>query len=818
MKIPLQHFCNWDSLRTRIAIGMLLAVVLSLWLSASFVSHFLRRDMEEAISAQQYSTVSLVAREVDRSLRERLNAVDGVARRIPVSSLGEPAVAQAILEQRVVASLLFNWGMMVVDRRGIAVASVPSNLGRVGVDYSDLPEVQQTLADGRSRIFEPMIGKRTGQPVLSMAVPLRDAQGRVQGLVFGITNLASPNFLDEIGASKYGKTGDFLITVPRSRLYVTSSDKRRVLKSGPPPGVNAVYDRYIGGYEGSGVARSSRGVVELSSSKRIAATGWLMQSVLPAEEAFAPIHDMQRRLMLISLLLSLVAGVIAWWWLRRQFGPLQEASALLGQMRDGELPRQSLPLRKNDEIGQLAKAFNGLLASIHAEEAKAAEHAANQRLRKIVAHVPGVVFQYRLHADGSGSFPFVSDAIHDIYGLTPQEMEHSAMRMREMLHPADAARFFASMASSAENLAPWRIEYRICLSDDRIKWVLVDAIPEKSDDGEITWFGFIADISESKAMEAELRIAATTFESQEGIVITDADSLIIRVNHAFTQVTGYSPEEVIGRTPTMLKSGRHDAAFYRHLWTVLKRDGYWRGEIWNRRKNGEVYAEWATITAVRDSEGKTSHYVAVFTDITEHKQIEEEVRRLAFYDPLTNLPNRRLFIDRMEQALNSTARNRSCGALLFLDLDQFKVLNDRHGHFMGDELLIEVARRLSLCVRASDTVARLGGDEFVVLLHDIGSAEAAAGSEAAARDEAQAVAEKIRATLAEPYVLQPSSEQLDQTPVRHRCTTSIGICIFSGNSENRDELLRRADVAMYEAKAAGRNTVRVFSAAPLVES
>ena len=800
---------DWHSLRTRLTAGVLLAVVLSLWMATLAIGHYLRQDMEAAIWAQQFSTVSLVARDVDNSVRERVRAVEGMAAQVTAAMLDDPAAVQRYLEQQVVAAVMFNWGTVVLDRHGRAVASVPESLDRGGTDYSDIDFVRDTLVHGVAMISDPRIGRRTGEPVVGITAPIRDRDGVVIGLVAGAINLARPNFLDEISAAKYGKTGDFLLTAPRNRVFVAASDKRRVMKEGPPRGVNPMYDSYIDGFEGSGVALSSRGVVELSSSKRIPSTGWLMQSVLPTAEAFAPIRALQQRLIGISLLLTVLAGAIAWWWLRHQLSPLEEAAVALARMRDGAQPRQPLPVRRDDEIGELARAFNGLLEAILAEEELAAEHRANQRLRKIVARVPGVVFQYRRDADGRGSFPFASDALLDLFGVAPEEVVDSAAKVRELLHPDDEARFFASLHASAENVAPWRIEYRIRRHDGSVKWVLVDAVPERSDDGVIVWYGSIADVTEAKAMEEELRIAAATFEGQEGIIITDADAVIIRVNHAFSAMTGYSAAEAIGRTPALLRSGRHDEAFYRQLWTALARDGYWRGELWNRRKSGELFAEWATISAVKDAEGRVTHYVAAFSDITEQKQAEEQIHRLAFYDPLTNLPNRRLFLDRLEQGIAGAVRNHTFGAVMFIDLDEFKSLNDRHGHIMGDKLLLQAAQRLGRCVRASDTVARLGGDEFMVMLHDVATLVDGVHSAAA---QAHAVALKIRGALSEPYRLEPVRAPLGPAVI-HRCTASIGISLFDGDSPSRDELIRQADIAMYAAKTAGRNTIRFFDAA-----
>ncbi|MBS1159847.1 MAG: hypothetical protein H6R15_2266 [Proteobacteria bacterium] len=504
MKTSLRIF-NWHSLRTRLTVGVLLAGLTVVWASALSLSHFLRQDMEATISAQQFSTISLLARELDRSIRERLNIVESISGKLSEEMLGNPDAVQAYLEQRDVPESTFNWGILVLDHRGIAIASTLPRLNRRGVDFSNYQGVQEVLQDGKTVIGDPLFSQHSQQPVVAMQVPILGPQGKAVGSVIGVINLSLPNFLDEISTAKYGLTGDFFVTAPRSRSYVASSDKRRVMKVGPPPGVNPVYDRYIDGYEGSGVAKSSRGVVELSSSKRIPSTGWLMQSVLPVDEAFASIRAMQQHLLLISLILSLIVPLLSWWWLRRQLSPLAETSTLLGQMRDGKIPRQALPIRQMDELGQLTAAFNGLQEVIVAEEAKAAENIANQRLRRIVSSVPGVVFQYRLHPDGSGNFPFASDGIFDIYGVTPEEMEQGSDAIRKMLHPDDAERFFASLHRSAREFSPWRIEYRIMHPSGSLKWLLVNAIPEKSDGDAVLWYGFIADITETKAMEAILR-------------------------------------------------------------------------------------------------------------------------------------------------------------------------------------------------------------------------------------------------------------------------------------------------------------------------
>ena len=302
-------------------------------------------------------------------------------------------------------------------------------------------------------------------------------------------------------------------------------------------------------------------------------------------------------------------------------------------------------------------------------------------------------------------------------------------------------------------------------------------------------------LRESQRTAADLRVAATAFESQEGMLITDAESVILRVNQAFTDITGYTAEEAVGQTPRMLRSGRHDPAFYAAMWATAQGAGSWQGEVWNRRKNGELYAEWLSITAVKSAAGEITHYVGTLTDITGRKAAEEEIRYLAFYDFLTRLPNRRLLLDRLQQAVVVSARGGRKGALFFIDLDNFKDLNDTLGHNQGDLLLQQAAQRLTSCVRGGDTVARLGGDEFLVMLEDLSEDD----QEAAAL--AKGVGEKILAVLNQPYML-----------AEREChsTSSIGVTLFGDHQENVEELLKQADLAMYEAKAAGRNSLRFF--------
>ena len=288
------------------------------------------------------------------------------------------------------------------------------------------------------------------------------------------------------------------------------------------------------------------------------------------------------------------------------------------------------------------------------------------------------------------------------------------------------------------------------------------------------------------------RIAAVVFEAQEGMFVTDANTTVLRVNKAFSDITGYPQEEIVGKTPHVLSSGRQNCHFYEGMWNGINQDGHWKGEIWNKRKNGEIYPENICITAVKDDDGNVTNYVATFADITTNKAIADEIERLAFYDPLTNLPNRRLLFDRLQIAFASNKRNGKKGAVLFIDMDNFKNINDTLGHDMGDLLLKEVAQRLHHCVRDCDTVARFGGDEFVIMLTNLKEGDDDA------TNQAKIIGQKILITLNEPYKL--GTHDYSSTP-------SIGVAIFTGHELSIDDPIKKADTAMYQAKTAGRNAL-----------
>jgi len=398
--------------------------------------------------------------------------------------------------------------------------------------------------------------------------------------------------------------------------------------------------------------------------------------------------------------------------------------------------------------------------------------------------------------DMEGKFVDFNAAFQALCGYSTDELK--ALDYWELTPKKYAAQEVRQLDALQRNgrYGPYEKEY-IRKDGSLISLQLNGTLTTGSDGKNYIW-SIVEDITVRKRVAADLKIAAVALDAQICIVVTDANSTILKVNRAFTEVTGYTAEDAVGQTPRLFKSGRHSRDFYRSMWESVNCTGTWQGEVWDRRKDGTDYPKWLTITAVRDDDGLVSHYIGVHHDISERKKAQERIEELAFFDSLTHLPNRILLMDRLKQALTASNRNGTCGALLFIDLDNFKTLNDTQGHDHGDKLLQQVAQRLIACVRDGDTVARLGGDEFVVVLGDLhGNMEGAAS-------QTEEIGTKILAELGGIY-------RFDR--VDHRSTASVGATLFSGHDASAEDLMKQADLAMYKAKAKGRNTLCFFDVA-----
>lgn len=444
--------------------------------------------------------------------------------------------------------------------------------------------------------------------------------------------------------------------------------------------------------------------------------------------------------------------------------------------------------RKADEleetVAERTAALNQAVASLKESE---------ERFRLAMRGANDGVWDWNLTTNET----YLSPRWKSMLGYGDDELDNYRDAWSRLVHPDDKAAALANLRETLEGAGKFDIEFRMRHKDGHYVDILSRAFLVLDEQGKVVRLvGTHVDISEHKRVERSLRQAAAVFTStHEGVVITDTDARIMAVNPAFREITGYSEGELLGKGPCILQSGRQGEDFYREMWRSINEDGCWQGEIWNRRKCGEVYPEWLTISAVRDDAGQVVNYVGVFADITIVKKSEARLEYIAHHDPLTDLPNRLLLLSHLEHAIAHAKRNDHTGAVLFIDLDRFKDVNDSLGHAAGDELLKLVTRRIRASLRATDTLGRLGGDEFVIVLGELSCPE-----------DAGQVAKKLIDELSDQSFMLAGGQEV-------MLGASIGVAIFPADGEIPDEVIQHADAALYEAKSHGRATYRFYSTA-----
>ena len=472
------------------------------------------------------------------------------------------------------------------------------------------------------------------------------------------------------------------------------------------------------------------------------------------------------------------------------------------QVRDAQ--GQRVPVMLNCRLGKMAgiqvyiwvlfvarersRYEQELLTARAKAEASAEAIARSERFVKTVTDsMPGLVGYW----DHELRCRFANAPYRMWFGKEPSEVIGTTMLelMGEHLFGLNQRYVQGALAGTAQ-----QFERTLVKADGSVRQTLANYIPDRVSDGSVAgFFVLVTDVTALKEAESELLLAASVFRNTiEGIMVTDENGLIVSVNPAFTAITGYAADEAIGSTPRLLKSHRHEQRFFEEVWQQLRTAGHWEGETWNRRKNGEIFLVWQSITTIPAVAGGPLRYVSVFHDITERWRDDERLRHLALHDALTDLPNRALLIERLTLLIAITERELRAIAVMFIDLDGFKAVNDQHGHQVGDELLIAIGQRLSQQVRHSDTVARLGGDEFVVLLDNPASLL-----------EVERIAERIVAAVAQPVVLSECSVRVSAT---------LGIAVHPAGGQTAETLMAHADAAMYQAKRAGKGTYRFHHA------
>ena len=552
MTNPLRHM----SLKIRVLCLVSLLIVAAIWGLAVVVATVLQRDLEKMVAQQLSVTLDYVADDIDQSVLNHFNELNKLAARITPQLQADPAKVQQVLEQSELAAAYFPEGIVCSDRRGIIFADRPVLPGRRGASLEDRAYFREIMAGARQAISHPLVGRFVQRPAVILALPLKDAQGLPGGMLVGTLLLSDPDLFSHLEKLKLGKTGYFNVVSPKDRLIVSATDRKRILSTISPKGVRPLLDRrFEEGFEDMGVSVNSRGLEVLTLSRAIPSAGWIVVVAIETREAFAPISTLKREIYFGAMLISLLVAVFLYLVLKRQLAPLADAAMAMQRMSEGVEPLTTIPVKREDEIGQLVENFNRL-------------------------------------------------------------------------------------------------------------------------------------VLERRGLDEDLR-----------------------------------------------------------------------------------------------------------REVAERKMADDEIRNLAYHDALTRLPNRRLLFDRLQHAIAASSRSGRYCALLFIDLDNFKTLNDTLGHDAGDLLLQEVSRRLATCLREGDTAARLGGDEFVVLLENLSENAQEAAT------QAETTGEKIHGALNQTYQL--ANHEYNGTP-------SIGVTLFTDHQDTVDELVKRADLAMYHAKSAGRNALRFF--------
>jgi diguanylate cyclase (GGDEF)-like protein/PAS domain S-box-containing protein len=790
------------SLKARVTLLTLLIFVLSIGLLTWYGSRMLQNDLYRMLAAHQTETVALLTEQLGQEMDDRRRALEQVAASLPaVRGRNAALELQRLMRNNALLQDHFNSGAFVTDTQGDAIADNDAQERRIGMSYRDRDYVMQVLQHGVAVLGQPAIGRLQKAPIFAMAAPIKDAQGQVTGVLVGITDLGRSNLHDNALHRHFRKAGEYLVVDRAHQVVVTSSRPDHSLVPLASLGAEGLVERLRHGDEGSALYADASGADMLATVQNLPGAPWAVVGILPAAEAFAPARALRQRMLLSAAAMALAASVLTWWMLRRQLSPLLDAAHRLSALGVTEHTPELLPIARQDEVGDLITAFNRLLQRRAQDERALKDSEERFRLGFENANIG------MCQVDLQGRITRVNWQLCKILGYSKAELE--SMNVDDVAHP-DYAQVSSTFIRAAECGEGDHLEFEkvyLHKQGHAVRGYVSSSMVRDSEGNPLGFITHVMDITARKQAEEKLRLAASVFtHAREGIMITNRSGDIIDVNTSFTQITGYGRDEVLGRNPRLLSSGRQDAAFYAQLWSTLRDQDYWSGEIWNRRKDGQVFAEFLAISTVRNSQNGVSHYVALFSDITERKVMDEQVRQFAFYDALTSLPNRRLLRDRLQQARALSERYGHYGALMFLDLDNFKSLNDRDGHLAGDLLLVEVAERLKRCVRGVDTVARIGGDEFVVLLNELSHDRAASES------LALTVAEKIRVALAEPYYLRPQRDDGADAVVEHHCSASIGCVLFFRDESSPDEILQSADAAMYQAKAQGRNRVHMHRA------
>jgi diguanylate cyclase (GGDEF)-like protein/PAS domain S-box-containing protein len=766
-----------------VAVSFLIACLLA-GVALITVEHF-RQSLSGEIFRSQFAMLSSAAEELDSRLSAAHTILIAAADSFPREILADPDKIQTLLDSQSHLHGAFDNKVFVFTPEGRIHVESPYAPNRRGNDFSFREYIKNTIVSGKPYISDPYISSQPHtHPVIMMTAPILDGDGKLVAILAASLDLMRENFLGKLAERKIGESGHFFLTTG-DRIIVMHPDKARIFKLFPPGG-NLAYDAAISGFQGTRQTINTYGQPMYASFQRLQKKDWILAANYPVEEALAPVSRFKSDMLLFGLVAMLAGAVLVHWLMGHLLNPVLALTRHMAALPDRQGEPHLLPVTSNDESGQLTRSFNGMVTELDRQKLALAEQ--ESLYRTVVRFATD--FIYWRSADGR--MRYVSDTAESVTGYPVKAFLDQPDLLDEIVHPDDRDLWQRHLhqLDHKGNIEP--CDFRIVMPTGEIRWISHQCQPVVDEQGHFDGMrGSHSDITVRKQAETRLRLAGAVFESaHEAILVTDADNQIVAVNPAFSQITGYKESEVLGSKPSLLKSCLTPTETYAAMWRELNQHGHWQGEFSNQHKDGSVYEVLAAISAVRDENGRLTHYVGIETDISAMKAAEARIEHLAFHDALTGLPNRTLLLDRANLALALAARSREQAAILFLDLDRFKEVNDSLGHAAGDALLQEAGRRLHGLVRETDTVSRLGGDEFVLLLAGVGS------------EGAKEVSEKILQLMRDPFTVEGHSLSL---------STSIGIALFPVDGTDIGELLKNADTALYRAKEEGRNTLVFYN-------
>ena len=780
------------SIKTKVTLIVTACGVSLLVLVSMLEMYRVKADLSELLGNQQVTLVSRMAEEVDEKLRSTHAVLIAMAKVLPAEIGNKPVQLRKYLEDRTGMRLLFD-NLLVFSPSGMTLVDLRAT-GLEGTSVGDREFFRQVMKDREPYISQPFLGRNSRRPFVVLTAPIVDRRGRIMAVLAGSLDLMRPNFLGKLGTATVGKTGSFAL-LGRDRTIIISRAADRIMSPGPAPGVSPYFDRAVAGEAGWQESVNSRGLHALFSYAPLEAVPWSLVAALPVEEAFAPIVATQRDIARITMLLIVLIAPLVWLGTQYLLAPLLGLHDTIRRVRSDPSAAAEVPVRSRDEIGELADDFNNLIRERTRAEASLRE--SERRLRMITDNTPALIG----YVDSGLRYRYANATYFEWFGRKPEELLGRSLQevLGETAYAAREPHVREALAGREANF-----EVPPAVSGFN-RYVHTRYVPDRRPDGSVAGFYILAsDVTALKKSEEQLResekqlslalegseLALFDWNIKTGdVFLSEQWSVMLGGEPELTRTTFAALEQLthLDERPPLRQAIRAAlkglTSHYRAEHRVRTRSGAW---IWIQ-SHGQVTA--------RDPAGYATRMVGTSADVTERKRAEHELaqsraelERAAWYDALTGLPNRNLLVDRLEQVLARSRRTRQPLALFYLDLDEFKAINDSMGHAAGDTLLRQFAERLRGAVRTSDTVARMSGDEFVVLLEDLREPR-----------DAEAIASNIVEAARREFTIE--SRVL-------RVTTSIGIAFTKGEISG-PELLNRADAALYEAKRAGRDRYHI---------